>query len=317
MRAIVTGGAGFIGSHLVDALIARGDKVLVIDNLSPLAGGRKENINPNVVFFKADIRNDIGLINAFKSKSELRSFRQVDYVFHCAALPRVQLSFDKPEATNQVNVNGTMNIIKLSVLLNAKRLIYSSSSSVYGNQPALPLREDMLANPLSPYAGQKYLAEKYCQWLCRPEQSNRLNSAVCLRYFNVYGPRQSADSPYSTVIGLLLKARKACVDAVIYGDGEQRRDFTHVSDVVRANLLAAASSNVGMGEVINIGAGKSCSINQVFMMIGGIKHYENARPGEPRETLADITRAKELLDWQPQVSLEQGIAELLKLHKLV
>ncbi len=317
MKAIVTGGAGFIGSHLVDALVARGDKVLIIDNLSPLAGGREENINPKAVFFKADVRNDIGLINAFKSKKELRGFRQVDYVFHCAALPRVQLSFEKPGITNQVNVDGTMNIIKLAILLNARRLIYSSSSSIYGNQPTLPLREDMFVYPLSPYAGQKFLAEQYCYWLCRPEQKNRLNGAVCLRYFNVYGPRQSADSPYSTVISLFLKARKDCVDAVIYGDGEQRRDFTHVSDVVRANLLAAESSNVGMGEVINIGAGKSYSVNQVFMMIGGSRHYEDARSGEPRVALADTARARELLGWQLMVWLQQSIAELLKLYKLV
>ena len=317
MKAIVTGGAGFIGSHLVDTLVTRGDKVLIIDNLSPLAGGREKNINPKAMFLRADIRNDIGLINSFRNKKELRDFRQVDYVFHCAALPRVQLSFDNPKTTHAANVVGTQNVIALAVWLDAKRLVYSSSSSIYGNQPTLPLRESMFVNPLSPYGLQKYAAEKYCQFLCRPEQKNRLNGAVCLRYFNVYGPRQSADSPYSTVIGLFLKARKACVDAVIYGDGEQKRDFTHVSDVVRANLLAAESARVGMGEVINIGAGKSYSINQISRMIGGSYKREAARPGEPRETLADTAKAEELLGWRPQVSFEQGIAELLKLHKLV
>lgn len=316
MRAIVTGGAGFIGSHLVDALIKRGDKVLIIDNLDPLAGGRKENINSKAVFLYADIRNDIGLIKTFKSKKELRCFKRVDYVFHCAALPRVLLSFERPEATHKVNVNGTMNIIKLAVLLNAKRLIYSSSSSVYGNQPTLPLREDMFVYPLSPYAGQKFLAEQYCCWLCRPEQKNRLNGAVCLRYFNVYGPRQSDDSPYSSVIGRFIKARKDCVDAIIYGDGKQRRDFTHVCDVVRANILATESLQVGMGEIINLGAGKNYSVNQISRMIGGSYRHEAARLGDPRETLADITKARGLLGWEPQVAFEKGIAELLKLHKL-
>lgn len=317
MKAIVTGGAGFIGSHLVDALVERGDKVLVIDNLSPLAGGRRENINSRSLFLEADIRNDISLINDFKSKKTLRDFKQVDYIFHCAALPRVQLSWKKPKITHNVNVLGTMNIITLAVLLNAKRMVHSSSSSIYGNQATLPLKEDMFANPLSPYGLQKFDAEKYCQFLCQPEQINRLNGAVCLRYFNVYGPRQSDDSPYSTVISRFLKARKDCVDAVIYGDGEQRRDFTHVSDVIRANILAAESPNVGMGEVINIGAGKNHSVNQIFMIIGGSRRYEAPRSGEPRETLADIRKARGLLGWEPQISLEQGIAGLLKLHKLV
>lgn len=311
MKAIVTGGAGFIGSHLVDALVARGDKVLVIDDLST---GKRENINRRAVFVKHDIRGkmDKDAKTAFKF---LRG--KVDYVFHLAALPRVQFSFDAPVLTNEVNIDGTLNIIALATWLGVKKLIYSSSSSVYGNQPTLPLREDMFVNPLSPYGLQKYAAEKYCQFLCRPEQKNRLNGAVCLRYFNVYGSRQSADSPYSTVISCFIKARKDGVDAVIYSDGEQRRDFTHVSDVVHANLLAAESSNIGMGEVINIGAGKSYSVNQISRMIGGSYRHEEARPGEPRETLADITRAGELLGWRPQVSLEQGIAELLKLHKLV
>lgn len=317
-KVIVTGGAGFIGSHLVDTLVARGDEVLVIDNLSPLAGGREKNINPKAIFFKVDIRNDLGLIGAFRNKKELRNFRQVDWVFHCAALPRVKLSFDKPKTTHQVNVIGTMNVVALAVLLNAKRFIYSSSSSIYGDQPTLPSREYMPAKPVSPYGLQKYAAEMYCcQFLRRPEQPNRLNGAVSLRYFNVYGPRQSADSPYSTVIGLFLKARKECKDAVIYDDGEQRRDFTHVSDVVRANILAAQSPNVGMGEVINICAGNNYSVNQLFRMIGGSYRSLPSREGDIRISLGDNTKARQLLGWEPKIALEQGIAELLKLHKLV
>ncbi len=334
MKIIVTGGAGFIGSHLVDALIARGDEVLVIDNLftgkeaelwkarnndekqklrieiKRLKEEKRAKLNPLAKLFEFDIQNP-------NIKTNFKDFGNVDYVFHLAALPRVPFSFHYPVQTNNVNINGTLNIIALAVLVNAKRLIYSSSSSIYGDQLVLPLKEDMPVNPLSPYALQKFAGERYCQILCQPEKPNRLNGAICLRYFNVYGPRQPANDSYSAVIGIFLKNNKARIDSTIDGDGEQTRDFTWVEDVVRANILAAESDRVGNGEVINIGGGKSYSINYIARMIGGSYEHGPARPGDPRNTLADISKAKELLGWEPRVSLEEGIAELKKIYGFV
>ncbi len=309
MKAIVTGGAGFIGSHLVDALISRGDEVLVIDNFST---GKRENINPRAELLRADIGRPLGF--GYFPES-FKRYQNPDYVFHLAALPKVQYSIDHPKETNDVNINGTLNVIALSVLLNAKRLVYSSSSSIYGDQSVLPLKEDMPANPLSPYALQKFAGERYCQMLCS-DRKNRLNDVVCLRYFNVYGPRQSSGDSYSAVIGTFLRNRKKEITSVIYGDGYQTRDFTWVNDVVRANILAAESGKVGRGEVINIGSGQNSSINFLSVIIGGSYYNKPARAGESRHTLADITKAKDLLGWEPTVTLEDGISELKKLNGL-
>lgn len=299
MKVIVTGGAGFIGSHLVDALISRGDDVWVIDNLST---GKKENINPKIRLLTFDIRHP-------NVKNILNShYGNFDYVFHLAALPRVQYSIMHPEETNAVNINGTLNVIVIAAMLGAKRLIYSSSSSVYGNQSVLPLKEDMPVNPMSPYALQKFAAEKYCQLLFR--------GAICLRYFNVYGPRQSDQSSYSSAIGTFMKNKKTGAISTIYG-GDQTRDFTWVGDVVRANILAAESPNIGNGEIINIGGGKNYSITQLSKIIGGSYIYEPSRVGEPLDTLADISKAKNLLGWKPAVALEEGIAELKKINGLI
>jgi nucleoside-diphosphate-sugar epimerase len=329
MKVIVTGGAGFIGGHLVDALVARGDEVLVIDNLWAgkevglreaktlreqekikreiriLQENKRKSINSKAELFKFDITNP-------NIKTCFNGWGDVDCVFHLAALPRVEYSFSDPWRTNKVNVEGTLNVIALAVLLNAKRLIFSSSSSVYGGNLFLPLKEDIPANPLSPYALQKYAGEKYCQMLCQPEKQNRLNGAVCLRYFNVYGPRQSVDGAYASAIPLFIENRKAGAVSTIFGDGKQTRDFTWVGDVVRATILAAESDKVGNGEVINIGGGKNYSVNQLAEMIGGKYEYGPVRV-EPRNSLADITRAKELLGWEPRVFLEQGITQLKEL----
>lgn len=329
MKVIVTGGAGFIGSHLVDALVARGDEVLVVDNLwtgkelelhSAKSSAEKKalraeigkrmeikrkNLNPGAQLFKFDIQNP-------NIKTSFNGWNNVDYIFHLAALPRVGFSFQYPIQTNNVNINGTLNVIALAVLVNAKRLIYSSSSAIYGGNLVLPLSEHMPVNPLSPYALQKYAGERYCQMLCQPEKQNRLNGAVCLRFFNVYGPRQPFDSAYATAIPIFIANKKIDAISTIFGDGGQTRDFTWVEDIARANILAAESDKVGNGEVINIGGGKNYSINQLAEMIGGRYQYVSPRIGDPRNSLADITKAKELLGWEPQVSLEQGIAELLK-----
>lgn len=330
MKAIVTGGAGFIGSHLVDALIARGDEVLVIDNLwtglelifsstrseserkklevqiRKLRNVKRKVINPKARLLKFDIRSP-------NIKMLFNGLSDVDYIFHLAALPRVEFSFQQPILTNEVNIKGTLNVIAMAVLVNAKRLIFASSSSVYGGNLILPLSENMPANPLSPYALQKYAGENYCRMLCQPEKSNRLNGAVCLRFFNVYGWRQPVDSAYASAIPLFLANEKAGITSTIFGDGEQTRDFTWISDVVRANILAAESGKVGNGEVINIGSGQNHSVNQLAKMIGGRYEYGPARI-EPRNSLADITKARELLDWEPLVSLPTGIAELRRIH---
>ena len=286
MKCLVTGGAGFIGSHLVEELLKQGHQVAVIDDLS---SGRKENLNPAAEFHQADLLQ-LAVIQPL--------FKGVDWVFHCAALPRVQYSLEHPLESNRANVEGTLNVLLAARDGGVKKFIYSASSSAYGNQTEMPLREEMPANPVSPYGLQKYIGELYC----------RLFSdvyglpTVSLRYFNVYGPRMSAEGAYATVIAIFLRQRQAGQSLTITGDGQQRRDFTFVGDVVRANLLAAENPQVGRGKVINIGSGRNYSVNQVAEMIGGpVVHI--APRLEPQESLADISRAQELLGWQPAVAL--------------
>ncbi|GIW65707.1 MAG: NAD dependent epimerase/dehydratase [Candidatus Parcubacteria bacterium] len=290
-KILVTGGAGFIGSHLVDRLIKEGYKVIVIDNLS---GGKKENLNPKAIFYKVDICNLDKILPLFKG---------VDYVFHTAALPRVHLSIDKPIETHRVNIDGTLNVLYASDKNKAKRVIYSSSSSVYGEQKNLPLRESMVPNPLSPYALQKLVGEYYCKLF----SSLYDLETVSLRYFNVYGPRMDPEGPYALVIGRFLKLKKEGKPLTIYGDGKQTRDFTYIDDVIEANILAMKSKRVGKGEVINICYGKNHSINYVAKLIGGKKNYLPKRKGEPRHTLGDNSLARKILGWKPKISLEEGI----------
>lgn len=300
-KVIVTGGAGFIGSHLVDKLIELGHEVTVIDNLST---GKRENINQSANFFYRDIC-------IFRRMHHL--FEGIDYVFHCAALARVPLSVEKPYMTHMVNVEGTINVLRASALAGVKRMIHSSSSSVYGNQATLPLKENMIPNPISPYGRQKCYAEGFCCDFIKPHHLE----VVCLRYFNVYGPRCSDDHPYSLVIGKFLKNKKEDKTSIICGDGEQSRDFTWVNDVVMANILAMESDKVGRGEAINIGSGKSYSINEIARIIGGNYTHSLARPNDPHSTLADISKAKKLLIWAPMVKLPEGIAKLKELYGLI
>jgi UDP-glucose 4-epimerase len=293
-KAIVTGGAGFIGSHVVDGLLEKGYEVHIIDNLS---GGKRHNVNPNAIFHEKDIRN----------LDEIRPlFKGVDHVFHLAALPRVQYSIEHPQETNDVNTGGTLNVLIAAQEGGVKRVVYSASSSAYGDQPVMPLHEGMPANPKSPYGLQKYIGELYA----RVFSSVYNLPTVSLRYFNVYGPRFDAEGAYALVIGRFLKQKNEGKPMTITGDGNQTRDFTHVRDVVQANLLAAESPKVGKGEVINIGAGKNQSINAIADLIGGKIEYIPARL-EPHDTLADNSKARELLGWIPQVSIEQGIKELV------
>ena len=294
-RAVVVGGAGFIGSNLTDALIEQGWDVDVIDNLS---GGKRENINSQANFHELDIRSYESIAPVMVG---------ADVVFHLAALPRVQYSIDFPAETHDVNVNGTLNVFLAAKEGGVKKVVYSASSSAYGDQPVLPLHEDMKPAPLSPYGLHKYVGEHYARVF------NEVYNlpTVSLRYFNVYGPRLSADGAYALVMGVFLSRKKAGLPLSITGDGEQTRDFTHVRDVVRANILAALSENVGKGEAINIGAGNNVTMNELAKLFGGPVVHIPAR-AETRHTLADNTKARELLGWTPEVELEDGVAELLR-----
>lgn len=300
VKVVVVGGAGFIGGHVVEALVEKGYEVHVIDNLS---GGKIENVNPKATFHQKDIL-DIKAIQPV--------IQNATYVFHLAALPRVPYSIEHPDDTNEVNVGGTVNVLLASERAGVKRVIYSASSSAYGDQKTMPLVETMIPDPQSPYGLQKYIGELYCKmWW----EVYKLPETVSLRYFNVYGPRLDPDGAYALVIGKFLKQRKEGKPLTITGDGTQTRDFTHVRDVVRANMLAMESKNVGKGEVINIGAGKNFSINQLAKLIGGPVIHEPSRI-EPHDTLADNSLAKKLLGWKPEITLEDGIKELKALFKL-
>jgi UDP-glucose 4-epimerase len=292
-KAVVIGGAGFIGSHVVDALVAKDFEVHVIDNL---VAGKKENVNPKATLHQKDITNLFDIQPIINGAA---------YVFHLAALPRVQYSIEHPDETNVVNVQGTVNVLMAAHKAGVKKVVYSASSSAYGDQPTMPLHEDMKAMPKSPYGLQKYIGELYCTlW----SEVYGLPT-VSLRYFNVYGPRFDAEGAYALVIGKFLHQRRDNKPMTITGTGEQTRDFTHVRDVARANILAAMSDTVNKGEVINIGSGKNYSIKQIAELIGGPIEHVPARL-EPHDTLADNSKAQQLLGWAPEVSLEEGIAEL-------
>ncbi|PLX21285.1 hypothetical protein C0584_03100 [Candidatus Parcubacteria bacterium] len=285
-KCLVTGGAGFIGSNLVDELIKRGDEVIIIDDLS---AGKEENINKKAEFHKVDIR-DLDKI--------LPLFNGIDFVFHLAALPRVQPSIDDPITYHDVNVNGTLNVFEAARQAKVKRVVFSASSSAYGNQEKMPLKEDMLASPLSPYALHKFIGENYAKLY------NEIYGleTVSLRYFNVYGDRQPLEGAYCLVMGIFANQRLKGEPMTITGTGENRRDFTSVVDVVKANILSTESDKVGKGEIINIGRGKNYSVNELADMIGGPR--KNIEPRiEPKVTLADNTKARELLGWEPSVDL--------------
>ncbi len=295
-KIVVTGGAGFIGSHIVDAFVERGDEVHAIDNYA--AGKRDDRLNPKATYHEVDIRD-------YEKVAPIVA--GATYVFHEAALPRVQFSIENPELTYDVNVMGTVSVLRAAKEGGVERLIYAASSSAYGDQETLPLSEELPALPKSPYGLQKYIGELSCRlW----SEVYGLPT-VSLRYFNVYGPRFDPNGAYALVIGRFLMQRKNGEPMTITGDGTQTRDYTHVHDVVQANLLAASSPNVGKGEVVNIGAGRNVSVNDLAAMIGGSSVYIEKRL-EPHDTLSDNGRAKKLLGWEPAIQLEGGIAELKK-----
>ena len=292
-KAVVVGGAGFIGSHVTDALIEEGYEVAVIDDLS---AGKKEHVNEKAALHVLDMRDQAAIEPIFKD---------VDVVFHLAAKPRVQYSIEHPDETNNINIGGTVSVLMSAQKNNVRRVVYSASSSAYGNQETLPLTEDMKPDPLSPYGLQKYVGELYMKLFSGVYGLE----TVSVRYFNVYGPRLDPEGQYALVIGKFLKQSKAGEPMTVYGDGENTRDYTHVKDIVNGNIRAAMSDNVGKGEVLNLGAGRQVTVNELTQLIGGsVTHLEPRL--EPKYTLADTTRAKTLLGWEPTISIEEGIAEL-------
>ena len=291
-KVVVTGGAGFIGSNLVDVLIAQNIQVIIIDDLST---GKLENINKNAVFLQHDLAS-------ISQKELINIFSDIDVVFHLAALARVQPSIEDPFPYHHVNVTATLNVLYAAHKSNVKKVVYSASSSCYGNTDIIPQSEDDPTNPLSPYGLQKYIGEQYCRMFSHVYDLD----TVCLRYFNVYGERMSLEGAYCLVTGIFARQMKQGKPLTITNDGHQRRDFTYVGDVVQANILAANYHKKLKGEVFNIGNGKSISINDVADMFGGKKVYGEKRL-EPFETLANNQKAKSILKWRPLGDLEDWI----------
>jgi UDP-glucose 4-epimerase len=293
---LITGGAGFIGTNLAHQLTDNGARVIVADDLS--AGTDKNRLPLSVEFHEIDIRKTDELTDVMNG---------VDVVFHLAALPRVQFSIDEPQKTHDVNVNGTLSVLVAAKKAGVQRVVYAASSSAYGDQETLPLSEELPAQPKSPYALQKHFGEG----LMKLWSEIYGLPTVSLRFFNAYGPHMDPDGAYALVVGKFLKMRTRGETLTIFGDGEQTRDFTHVSDIIDALVRASESESVGQGEVINTGAGRNITINALAELIGGDVEYLPTRL-EPKHTRADIARAKELLGWEPKVVIEDGIRELKK-----
>jgi UDP-N-acetylglucosamine/UDP-N-acetyl-alpha-D-glucosaminouronate 4-epimerase len=299
MRYVVTGGAGFIGSNTVDELVRRGHSVVVLDDLS---SGKEENL--------ADSRNKISFIKGSITDLEAvrKAMQEADYVLHLAARTSVPRSVKDPLETNRINVDGTLNVLIAARDAKVKRIVFAASSSAYGETPTLPKIETMQPGPISPYGVTKYFGELYAQTFGRVYGLEN----VSLRYFNIFGPRQDPGSPYS---GVLAKFCTAFIDEtqpVIFGDGEQTRDFTYVDNAVSANLLACEAPNIS-GKVFNIGVGGRYSLNQTVELLRNISgrklevKYDPPRDGDIRDSQADITQARTLLGYEPQVDFEQGL----------
>ena len=295
-KAIVTGGAGFIGSNLVDELIKQDVEVIVIDDLST---GFEKNINSKATLHKLDIS---------RHKTQIEKLMAgVDVVFHLAALARVQPSIEDPQTFNEINVNGTLNVLFAAHKAGVKRVVYSASSSCYGNNKTFPTPETELTNPLSPYGLQKYVGEQYCKMFSEVYNLD----TVSLRYFNVYGERMNFEGAYKLVIAVFAEQMMQGKALTITNDGEQKRDFTYVGDVVEANILAALHKDKLNGESFNIGNGDSYSVNEVADMFGGEKTY-GVEVLEPFQTLADNSKAKNTLGWNPQGDLPTWIKQYKK-----
>jgi nucleoside-diphosphate-sugar epimerase len=296
---LVTGGAGFIGSHITEALVKRGDRVRVLDNLMT---GRRENLAHlanRIEFIEADIRD---------AAATRRAMDGVHVVFHQAAIPSVPRSVDEPQLNHEANSNGTFNVLLAARDAVVRRVVYAASSSAYGETEELPKRESMPPSPLSPYAAAKLFGEYYCQVFTRVYGLE----TVSLRYFNVFGPRQDPSSPYSGVISKFVTTLLQGETPVIFGDGEQSRDFTYVANVVDANLRAAEAP-AAAGQMMNLGIGQRVTLNQLLAELQNIlgtqltPRYEAARAGDVRHSLADISLAEQLLGYKPLVGLAEGL----------
>jgi nucleoside-diphosphate-sugar epimerase len=308
-KVLVTGGAGFIGSNLTEALLREGDRVRVLDNFST---GKRENLvfdkeYSSLEIIDGDIR-DLAICR--------KVMKDIEFVFHQAALPSVQRSVEDPLTSNAVNVDGTLNVLLAARDERVKRVVYASSSSIYGDTPTLPKQEEMPPNPLSPYALQKYIGEHYCRLFF---QLYGLET-VSLRYFNVFGPKQDPNSIYSAVIPRFIDALLQGLPPIIFGDGEQSRDFSYIDNVVQANLLAMQVGRLD-GEPINIACGKRTSLNQllaIFYDIFGSKVlpiYQEPRKGDVKHSLADIRKGKQILNYEPTVGIEAGLKKTVEYFK--
>jgi nucleoside-diphosphate-sugar epimerase len=301
---LVTGGAGFIGSHIAETLLNRGEAVRVFDNF---ATGRESNLavfKGRAEFIEGDLR-DIETVR--------KAMRGINVVFHQGALASVPRSIADPVSSLETNINGTQNVLLAARDSGVRRVVYASSSSVYGNTPTLPKREEMPTQPMSPYAVQKLTGELLCGVFSRIYGLE----TVALRYFNVFGPRQDPTSQYAAVIPRFLTALLEGRRPIVYGDGEQTRDFTYIANVVSANLLAA-TSQAAVGHAMNIGCGQQISLNEVLRMAGDLlgvaveAEYRDPRPGDVRDSLADIRLAQRLLGYTPVVSFREGLAATLQ-----
>jgi UDP-glucose 4-epimerase len=297
MKSIVTGGAGFIGSHLVESLLELGHEVTVLDNLST---GRLENIT-HVSDKIRLVKCDLGASGAWEAE-----FKRVDWVFHLAALADIVPSIQKPDAYFRANVDGTFKTLRASQAAEVDRFVYVASSSSYGIPDIYPTPESSEIRPQYPYALTKHLGEELVLHWAKVYKL----PALALRFFNVYGPRSRTSGTYGAVFGVFLAQKLAGHPFTVVGDGEQTRDFTYVTDVVDA-LIAAAKSNYS-GRTYNVGSGTTVSVNRLVELLGGDKVHIPKRPGEPECTFADISRIRSDFGWEPKVSIERGIAELLK-----
>ncbi len=303
-KCLVTGGAGFIGSNLADELIKQGAKVTIIDNFVTGFRENLEEINGDFDFVEGDLNDD---------KMLIKSLEGVEVVFHQAALPSVPRSVENPLETHQACVNGTFNLLLKAKENNVRRVVYAASSSAYGDQKTLPKVETMLPQPLSPYAAAKLMGEYYCQVFSRVYNLD----TVCLRYFNVFGPRQNPSSMYSGVISRFIDALMSGQTPVIYGNGEQSRDFTFIANVVDANIKAAQTSQ-GIGEIINAANGERISLNELLEVLTKITGRENVeadyqpeRKGDVKHSQADNTRAVEWLGYEKLVGLDEGLRKTI------
>lgn len=304
---LVTGGAGFIGSHLTAALVARGDRVRVVDNFITGNAANLEAIKDRIELVKADISDARAIEGAFNG---------VSVVFHQAAIPSVPRSVNEPRLNHEANINGTFNVLMAARDAGVRRIVYAASSSVYGGTHVLPKTEDLTPAPLSPYAVAKLVGEYYCQIFARTYGME----TVSLRYFNVFGPRQDPTSAYSGVISKFITALLAGESPVIYGDGEQTRDFTYVDHVVDANLRAAEMAEAN-GAIMNIGTGHKTTLNELLAKLQHVigttltPQHEAPRGSEPRDSQADITRARRLLGYEPFIPFEEGLARTVAWYR--